>query len=101
MAFRRGEDVDARLRREGIHAKYRSPTGASGGDPTTGGFIVPQVFADGLVMSLYKTGAIASRCDRLTTDGQITDVVLPAIDESSRASGSRYGGSIAYFEAEG
>jgi hypothetical protein len=87
-----GEGVDSRLQ--------RAPTGLSEGVPADGGFLVPEVFADDFIGSLYKTGQIAGRCDRKTTTRPLADVELPAIDETSRADGSRFGGVLAYGRAE-
>ncbi len=88
----RGDATDRRL--------VRAPTGLSEGDPTAGGFLVPEVFAEDLVTSLYKSGQIGARCDRQTTTRPIADVVLPAVDETSRADGSRYGSVLAYWASE-
>jgi HK97 family phage major capsid protein len=62
--------------------------------------LVPEVWAEGFVTSLFRAGALISRCDHQTTTRPLADVELPAIDETSRASGSRFGGVLAYWEAE-
>jgi HK97 family phage major capsid protein len=88
-----GQGVDPRLQ--------RAPTGLSEqGVPSDGGFLVPSEWAEGFVSSLYKTGPIAGRCDRKTTSRPLGDVELPAIDETSRADGSRFGGVLAYWSSE-
>ncbi len=88
-----GEGVDPRLQ--------RTPTGLDEqGVPSDGGFLVPEVFAADFVGSLYKTGQISSRCDRQTTTRPLGDVELPAINETSRADGSRFGGVLAYWSSE-
>jgi HK97 family phage major capsid protein len=92
VAAANGEGVDRRLQ--------RAPTGLSEGVPADGGFLVPQTWADDLIGSIYNTGQIAGRCDRKTTLRPIADVELAAVDETSRASGSRWGGVIAYWGAE-
>jgi HK97 family phage major capsid protein len=78
----------------------RAPTGLSEGVSADGGFLVPQVFAEDIVGSIYKTGVLAGGCDRRTTAQPIADVQLRAVDESSRLDGSRYGGVLAYWSAE-
>jgi HK97 family phage major capsid protein len=92
VAAASGERVDTRLQ--------RAPSGLSEGTPADGGFLVPQVWADELIGSIYKTGQIAGRCDRKTASTPLADVELPAVDETSRASGSRWGGVLAYWAAE-
>ena len=84
VAAANGEGVDRRLQ--------RAPMGLSEGTPADGGFLVPEVWADGWVSSIYKTGVIAGRCDRKTTRRPLADVELRAIDEASRVDGSRFGG---------
>src|SRR5207249_769410 len=78
----------------------RAPSGLSEGDASGGGFIVPTVFAEGIVGSIYKTGVIAAVCDRQTTTQPLADVQLRAISEESRIDGSRYGGILAYWSSE-
>jgi HK97 family phage major capsid protein len=78
----------------------RAPSGLNEADPAGGGFVVPPVYAEGIVGSIYQTGAIAARVDRRTSDRALGEVYLPAIDETSRADGSRFGGALAYWSAE-
>jgi HK97 family phage major capsid protein len=80
--------------------KIRAPTGAGVVDPTSGGFLVPDEFSDSLINSLYSEAVIAPRCDRRTSS-KPNNASIPAIDEISRADGSRFGGVCAYWEAEG
>ncbi len=87
-----GEAVDRRLQ--------RAPTGLSEADPTAGGYAVPEVWANEFIGSIYKTGQVAGLCDRKTSTLPLGDVELPAIDESSRADGSRFGGVLAYWSSE-
>jgi HK97 family phage major capsid protein len=87
-----GEGVDPRLQ--------RAPSGLSEAVPADGGYLVPEVWAEGFISSIFQTGQLAGRCDRKTTTQPLADVELPAIDETSRADGSRFGGVLAYWEAE-
>ena len=77
----------------------RAPSGASEVDPTGGGFLVPDEFTSSLIGSLYEEAVIAPLCDRRTTD-KPNNASLPAIDETSRADGSRWGGTLSYWEGE-
>jgi HK97 family phage prohead protease len=87
----------ARFERDGIldTRLVRAPSGSSEGDPTAGGFLVEEKFARELVAFAYEQSEIAARCDRRPTDFPLAAVHLPAIDETSRADGSRWGGGLA------
>ncbi len=78
----------------------RAPTGLNETDPTAGGFTVSPEWAAELIGSMYEEAVVAPLCDRRQTD-KPADVRLPAVDETSRAEGSRWGGSLSYWEAEG
>jgi HK97 family phage major capsid protein len=88
-----GGDPDARL--------VRAATGASEVDPTGGGFLVRQEFASELIGSLYENAVIAALCTRERTDFPGRERNLPAVDETSRSDGLRWGGVLAYWLAEG
>ena len=89
---RSGVEIDRRL--------VRAPTGLGDVDPTGGGFLVPTEFEKQLIGSMYEEAVLAPLCDRRETD-KPADVKLPAIDEKSRADGSRWGGTLSYWENEG
>jgi HK97 family phage major capsid protein len=78
----------------------RSPTGLGEQDPTAGGLLVPSVYREQLIVSLYEQAVIAPLCNRFEVE-KPTSVKLPAIDETSRADGSRMGGATAYWANEG
>jgi HK97 family phage major capsid protein len=80
----------------------RSPTGAGEVDPSAGGFLVDTQFAEELVGIAYaEESVLASLCDRRQTSSRLADVRVPAIDETSRADGSRWGGTASYWLGEG
>ena len=78
----------------------RAPTGAGEVDPTGGGFAVPEEYSSELIGSLYEEAVLAPLCDRRETD-KPAKTHLPAIDETSRADGSRFGGTLSYWKGEG
>lgn len=90
-----GDNVkpDERLVRAG-------PSGANEGDPTAGGFLIPDAFSDKLIGSLWEQSVIGPLVDKRETDFP-ENMSLPGVDETSRATGSRWGGVEAYFEGEG
>ncbi len=94
----RGGRPDPRLTR--ALPLERAPTGLGEADPTAGGFTVPDVFSEELIGSMYEEAVLAPLCDRRETD-KPNNATLPAIDETSRADGSRWGGVVSYWDAEG
>lgn len=64
-----------------------------------GGFLVPQTFINELMMKTHDAGAVAARCDPIPMTTK--RVTWPAVHETSRADGSRWGGVRGYWEGEG
>lgn len=89
-----GFGTDDRLRINAV-------TGASEGIGADGGFAVGVDMANDLIRHAYDTGVLASRCARRTASSGANGLKLRAIDETSRADGSRNGGITAYWEGEG
>ena len=89
-------------------APYRDPrlelsataTGQGEVFASEGGFLVPVDFAADLWNTVYDTGSILRLCSRqpVTTGNALS---IPAIDESSRADGSRFGGAQMFWLDEG
>jgi HK97 family phage major capsid protein len=73
--------------------------GANETIPSEGGFLVAPEFADGILQKTYEVGEIASRCRKMPFTS--SRLVMNAIDETSRATGKRWGGIVSYWEAEG
>lgn len=69
--------------------------------PSEGGFLVDKPLADELITRTYATGALASRCRKITIGSNANGVKINTIDETSRATGSRWGGVQAFWAAEG
>ena len=88
---------DPRLTPAARFARASSTLGV--GDPTAGGFAVPDVFSEELIGSMYEEAVLAPLCDRRETD-KPNNATLPAIDEASRADGSRWGGVLSYWDDE-
>jgi len=81
--------TDARL--------YNAATGLNEQVPSSGGFLVHSDFSSELLKSVYSTGKLAKLCNRIQISGNSNSIKLPAPDESSRANGSRWGGTQAYW----
>jgi HK97 family phage major capsid protein len=69
-------------------------------DPSAGGFVISTQYARELVGIAYEEATIAPLCDRRETDAPLAEVQVPGIDETSRANGSRWGGTYAYWSTE-
>lgn len=63
-----------------------------------GGFLVQQDFTTELLRNLYDTGVLAPKTRRRPVKG--SGLKINAVDETSRADGSRMGGIQAYWTAE-
>lgn len=75
--------------------------GASSGVPSDGGFLVQQDFAAEIFKVAHDGGAILSRVRRIPIGTNANGLKMNAVEETSRATGSRWGGVQAYWAAEG
>ena len=66
--------------------------------PSEGGFLVQQDFATEIIKRAYELGEILSRVRKVPVTGN--SLKLNAVDEDSRANGSRWGGVQAFWAAE-
>ena len=70
----------------------RAPTGAGEVDPTGGGFLVQVDFAASIFMLAHDMGEILSRVNKIPISANSNGLKIPGVDETSRATGSRWGG---------
>lgn len=80
--------------------ELRAPSGASAGNPSDGGFLIQKDFSTALLDNMNEMGEVLSRVRRLPVSANSNGTKLPALDETSRANGSRWGGVTAYWEGE-
>ena len=66
-----------------------------------GGFLVQTDFADSIFSIEHNAGALAQRCQRIPVGANANGLKMNAIAETSRATGSRWGGVRGYWVAEG
>jgi HK97 family phage major capsid protein len=99
----RGAQTDPRLVRttDADSMFHRAATGASEVDPTGGGFLVQIDFATSVFMLAHDMGELLSRVNKLQISTNANGLKVPGIDETSRATGSRWGGVQSYWSAEG
>jgi HK97 family phage major capsid protein len=89
-----GRNSDPRLHAATMQA---AASGMSEAVPSDGGFLVQKDFSGDLITRVYETGQIASRVRRIPVGAHANGVKINAIDEDSRADGSRWGGVLAYW----
>lgn len=92
-ALSRGSNLDARL--------MRAPTGAGEFDPTAGGFLVQVDFASTIFMLAHSMGDILGRVNTIPISAGSNGLKIPGVDETSRATGSRWGGVQSNWVADG
>jgi HK97 family phage major capsid protein len=91
---RPGARVDDRL------LAVQNASGANEAIPSEGGFLVQQDFASELVKNVFETGQLAKLCRKVNISANANSIKLNGVDESSRATGSRWGGVQGYWAAE-
>jgi len=91
----KGASFDPRLRRKTV------PTGGGEMIPAEGGFLVAQEFIPQLITRTWNTGVLPKLCQKQQVGPNFNGVKIPAIDETSRANGYRWGGVRAYWAGEG
>ena len=74
--------------------------GQSEGAASDGGFAVQQDFLPDILTPIYDTGDILSRIRKIPIGPNSNGLKMLAIDETSRATGSRFGGVQSYWQAE-
>ncbi len=75
--------------------------GANEGQASDGGFLVQPDFAAGIMTLAHDASVIASRCRNVPVGPMANGLKMNAIDETSRANGSRWGGVRGYWLSEG
>lgn len=78
----------------------KAPTGLGETVPSDGAFLVAQEFIPTLINRVYNTALVYNRCATQPVGANFNGFKIPAIDETNRADGSRWGGIQAYWGAE-
>lgn len=76
-------------------------TGANTDVPSEGGFLVAQERSQTVIQRAYQTGEILRRITPMPIGAGFNGTKVPAIDETSRADNSRYGGIISSWLGQG
>jgi HK97 family phage major capsid protein len=91
-----GRECDPRLKRLNVKA-----TGMGELIGSEGGFLLEPSFVAEILKPLHDTGPFSSRAAHLPIGANSNGVTVRAVDETSRATGSRWGGIKGYRLAEG
>jgi len=95
FALSGGQRVDARLR------KFQDvATGANESVPSEGGFLIQPTLTTEILMPIHNEGPFSSAAQRLPVASNSNFGWINGIDETSRATGSRWGGIRGYRLAE-
>lgn len=76
-----------------------APAGNQTGVDSDGGYLVQKDFSSTILKRMYELGAVLSRVNRVGVTGN--GLKIPVVAETSRATGSRYGGIQVYRIGEG
>ncbi len=85
---------------QGLNASMAG-LGAEIGVDSEGGFLVHTDFSNNIFEIMHRDGVILNDLTALPLNGQSDSIELDAIDETSRADGSRGGGIQAFWVSEG
>ena len=96
LADQAGAQPDKRLL-----ALNAAATGSGETVPSDGGFLLQPEFTAGILKRTYELGQVASRVRRRPIGANSNGLKVRAVDETSRATGSRYGGLQMYWADEG
>lgn len=91
-SFQGAGTVDPRL--------FAGPTGANAGEPSAGGFLMRTAYSDQLLDRAREESPILGMCNPIPIPEGTESIDLPVIEETSRATGSRWGGVRVYRKAE-
>ncbi len=91
----RNKPVDKRF------ANYLKSAGSNELVASDGGVLVSTDVSKEIWKRAYEVGQVMARCFRIPVSTESNSTEWPAISETSRADGSRYGGIQAYWAAEG
>jgi HK97 family phage major capsid protein len=78
----------------------KAAAGMNEGVPSEGGFLVQSDTAEGVLERVYETGQILQLCNDMEISNPANRLKFNAIDEVSRANGSRFGGIQSFWSSE-
>ena len=91
-----GGSTDPRL----VGMNHRAASGLGEAVPADGGFLLEESYVGEIMGRVYDQSGVLSRVRRIPIGANSNSITLKAVDESSRADGSRLGGVQGYWAAE-
>jgi HK97 family phage major capsid protein len=88
------------VRQEAHNRLVAAASGASTAVGSEAGFLIQKDFVPNLMKDSFESGALASRCSVHEVSENSDGLEVPYVDETSRATGSRWGGVQVYRRAE-
>ncbi len=88
-----GFEIDPKL----YKVNTRAAAGMSELLPSDGGFLLESSYSNALLKELFETGKLAKFCFSITIPANSNSIKLPAIAETSRVTGSRFGALRGYW----
>lgn len=88
------------IARTGDPRLFAAASGASQGAPSDGGFLVPRAYSEALLDRARQESPVLGLCREIPIPEGTESIDLPVIDETSRATGSRFGGVQVYRKGE-
>lgn len=76
-------------------------SGASESVGADGGYLIHPDFSNEILKRVWDLGHILSRVRKIGISANSNGLIIPAIDETSRVDGSRWGGVLSYWLPEG
>ena len=76
-------------------------TGLEESTPSLGGFLVTKNFGDEIMLKAHNESILYNKTTKIPITGNANGIKIPAVDETSRADGSRFGGVQSYWTGEG
>jgi HK97 family phage major capsid protein len=78
--------------------RIKAALGSSETVPSDGGFLVQPEYEKNLLQRVWDTGQVASLVEKMQMNSE--RIIIPAVDETSRQDGKRWGGVLGYWLAE-
>lgn len=95
------QNIDERLMKiNEFGDKRAAAAGGAAAVGSDGGFLIQSDFATEILKKAYEVGSLVSRCRRATVSPNSDRLIIPYVDETSRATGSRWGGVQTYWANE-
>ena len=83
-----------------IDPRLYNATGLNETTPSDGGFLIQTDFSSEILKQVWQTSKVANLCRKVPITGNANSTVINGVDETSRATGSRYGGVRGYWVEE-